>query len=91
MYNNEFNIKKYLLVYLDCCRDWLELDKPKSAPVIEISWSMLRDLLHCDILLQYRPQEIAISIIYFVCTCYGIKIPCNDVAAKDWWKVTFPV
>ena len=55
----------------------------------ETSWHILRDLLHSDIFLRYRPQDIAISIIYFVSVCYGIKIPYSDLAQNCWWKVSF--
>ena len=75
---------KYLLIYLESLSHWAQF---KDTPVKEVSWSILKDLLHSNILLNYRPQEIAIAIIYFVCICYGVKIPYNDSAEKTWWKV----
>jgi hypothetical protein len=48
---------------------------------------MLRDLLHSDLFLNYRPQDIAIAIIYFVLLSYGIKVPCNETSELSWWKV----
>lgn len=77
---------KYLLHYLESLREWIPLDKRKHVPVPETCWHILRDILHTDILLRYRPQEIAISLIYLVFMCYGIKVPFNDIAQKCWWK-----
>lgn len=47
---------------------------------------MLRDMLHFDLLSKHRPQEIAISIIYFLLICYGIRVPYSDQAQKQWYK-----
>ena len=65
---------------------WIGRDK--LTPLSEVSWQILRDLLHTDIYLKYRPQEIAISIIYFVINCYGIKIPFHEFAITKWWTVS---
>jgi hypothetical protein len=48
---------------------------------------MLRDILHTASFLDYRPQEIAISIIYFLFICYGIKVPYDNEAPICWFKV----
>lgn len=77
---------KYLLVYLDSLRHWIGLEKRQSAPIPEVSWHVLRDMLHSDLLIRYRAQDLAISVIYFVCQCYGIKVPHNELAKKCWWK-----
>lgn len=80
----EFNHPhKYLLQYLDSLYAWLD---EQNSPIGEISWQILRDLLHSDILAKYRPQEIAISIIYFLMNCYGIQVPYNESAKVVWWK-----
>ncbi|CAF0711165.1 unnamed protein product [Brachionus calyciflorus] len=77
---------KYLLVYLDSLRHWIPLEKRISAPIPETSWHILKDLLHSDLLIRFRAQDIAITLIYFVCLCYGTQIPFNDIAKKTWWK-----
>ncbi len=77
---------KYLLNYLESLRHWIPLDLRLRLPVPETCWYILRDILHSNILLKYRPQDVAISIIYLVFMCYGIKVPFNDIAQKSWWK-----
>lgn len=49
---------------------------------------MLRDLLHSDLFTRYnyRAQSIALAIIYLVSECYGVKIPYNEIAQKQWYK-----
>ena len=79
------NFFQYLLVYLKLVDNWIGFDSKNKVPIPEISWALLRDLLHSDLLLRYRPQELAIGIIYFVCICYGIKIPGSE--HKNWFKV----
>ena len=78
---------KYLLNYLESLRHWIPLDLRSRLPVSETCWHILRDILHSNILLKHRPQEIAIAIIYLVFMCYGINVPFNDIAQKSWWKV----
>jgi len=78
--------QKFLLSYLESLRNWIPLETRKNIPVPETCWIILRDILHVDLLLNYRPQEIAISIIYLVLMCYGIRVPYNDIAQKTWWK-----
>lgn len=79
---------KYLLLYLDSLRHWLPLNIRSCSPVPETSWHMLRDLLHSDMFTRhgYRAQSIAIAVIYLVSECYGVKIPYNELAQKQWWK-----
>jgi hypothetical protein len=77
---------KFLLQYLDSLRHWLPTKTESVVPLSETSWHILRDLLHSDLFLRHRPQDIAVSIIYFVATCYGIHIPYSDLAENCWWK-----
>ena len=76
-----------MLQYFDSIRDWIPL--PLLSPVFEASRHMLRDLLHSDVFLSYRPQEVAISIIYFHFICYGIKVPYDNTAQRSWYKVYY--
>ena len=77
-----------MLQYLSSIQCWIGHEELGfGSPVPEVSWQVLRDSLHTDLFLRYRPQEIAITIIYFVCGCYGVKIPYNEHAKIDWWKV----
>jgi len=78
-------ICQYLLKYLESLQNWLPLTR--SSPIFESSRNMLRDILHTASFLDYRPQEIAISIIYFLFICYGIKVPYDNEAPICWFKV----
>ena len=55
--------------------------------VAQVAWQCLRDSLPTDLSLKYRPQEIAISIIYFVSMCYGVEVTHNEKAGIKWWQV----
>lgn len=85
---------QYLLSYLDALYDWIPLralnadlasDKP-PPPVIDLCWLVLRDMLHTDLYLRYRPQEVAVAIIYLACSCYGVRIPHDDAAELPWYR-----
>lgn len=78
---------KYLLIYLEAMRDWIPLFGGQSTPVTMMCWSLLNDLLHTDLFLNYRPQEVAISIIYLALQSYGIRMPFNNEAKISWWRV----
>ncbi len=87
-FNFNFNHPhRYLLSYLESLRQWIPLDIRKRLAIPETCWYMLKDLLHTDLMLKYRAQEIAISVIYLVLMCYGVKVPFNDIAQSCWWKV----
>lgn len=73
-----------MLQYLDSLRDWIPLKS--DNPIFEVSRHMLRDMLHFNFISKHRPQEIAISIIYFLLICYGIKVPFDEQALKTWYK-----
>lgn len=75
-----------MLQYLDSLSTWI--GKDKLAPLAVVAWQVLRDLLHTDMCMKYGPQEQAISIIYFVSNCYGVKVPFNEFAGVKWWQVS---
>lgn len=82
--------KKYLLHYLESLSHWMSFDSNKyQLSVPEACWNLLKDILHCDILLKYRPQEISITIIYLIINCYQLEVPYDNEAKKHWWKVRF--
>jgi hypothetical protein len=76
-----------LLKYLDSLLEWIAPEKQVKAAIKDTSWHMLRDLLHSDSLNKYRPQEIAIAVIYFTLICYDISVPYEKNAEKKWWQV----
>ena len=86
--------QKYLLSYLDALYDWIPLralnadlasDKA-PPPVVDLCWLFLKDMLHTDLYLRYRPQEVAVAIIYMACTCYGVDIPHDDASELAWYR-----
>ena len=77
---------KYLLAYLDSLSHWVPFDKNHS--ISKTAWQVLRDMLHSDFYFDYRPQEVALSIIYFTFGCYGVQVPFNEEAEKKWWEVS---
>ncbi len=77
---------------MECLQHWIPLQKRESSPLSEPAWFMLRDMLHSDISLRYRPQEVAIAIIYLIAVCYGVHIPCDPTKSNEenkyWWSVS---
>ena len=76
-----------MLQYLDTLDHWIKFDSQPNSVIPEVSWQILRDLLHTDLFLRERPQDIAVSVIYFITHCYGVKIPYNEFSEINWWQV----
>ena len=76
-----------MLKYLDSLLEWIAPEQHLKAAIKDTSWQMLRDLLHSDSLNKSRPQEIAISIIYFTLVFYGVSVPFETNAEKKCWQV----
>ena len=76
-----------MLKYLDSLLEWIAPEQQIKTAIKDTSWYMLRDLLHSDSLNKNRPQEIAISVIYFTLVFYGVSVPYEKNAEKKWWQV----
>jgi len=80
---------QFLLHYLKYLEDWFDPTTWSKLPLAQTCWSMLRDSYHSPLALRYKPQHIAIAVIYFALLCHGIEVPYNKVADTQWWKVSF--
>ncbi|GAB1600382.1 cyclin-Q-like [Argonauta hians] len=78
---------KYLLHYLKALRDWFQPHVWEDFPLTRTCWSILRDSYHGKTSLNFRPQHIAVSIIYLSLQCYGLEVHLNRVAHTKWWQV----
>ncbi|XP_064639167.1 cyclin-Q-like [Lineus longissimus] len=78
---------KYMLHYLKSVCDWMEPSISKRIPIAKFAWGILRDSYHGPICLKYRPEHIAIAVIYFTLQLYGMEVPFSDEAEYRWWEV----
>lgn len=78
---------KFILHYLKFLKDWFDPYTWETVPVLRTCWSLLRDSYHCPLALRFRPQHIAIAIIYMSLLTLGVEVPYNRQADVPWWKV----
>lgn len=78
---------KYLLHYLKALHDWFQPYVWERVPLTKTCWSILRDSYHGKTSLKFKPQHIAVSIIYLGFQCYGLEVPHNRSAHTKWWTV----
>ncbi|VDI73993.1 Hypothetical predicted protein [Mytilus galloprovincialis] len=78
---------RYLLHYLTFIKEWMEPYKWDELPLARTSWALLRDSYHSTLCLQYKPQHIAVAILYMTLESHGADIPFEDTAVTPWWKV----
>lgn len=77
---------KYLLHYITSLSDWIGTDILNRIPVAQTAWSLLRDSYHGDICLRYKPQFMAVSVLYLALQCHGVNVPYNATAETRWWE-----
>ncbi|KAJ8301804.1 hypothetical protein KUTeg_020791 [Tegillarca granosa] len=78
---------RYMLHYLKYLRDWFDPYTWEDIPITRTAWALLRDSYHGNICLKYKPQHIAIALIYFSLTCHGIEVPHQEHVDNLWWQV----
>lgn len=78
---------KYLMHFLKSLYDWLDKSVTTKFPIAHWCWAILNDSYHSSTLcIDYKPQLLAVSIIYIVLSIYKIQVPYNDVARVKWWE-----
>ncbi|XP_074645756.1 cyclin-Q-like [Tubulanus polymorphus] len=78
---------KYLLHYLKSIYNWLEPTTTEKIPIAKTAWSILRDSYHGSVCLRYKPEHIAIAVLYQTLQSYGIEVPHDHDADLRWWEV----
>ena len=93
MINNIYDISifQFLLHYLKFIKDWFDPSTWDSVPITRTCWSILRDSYHSNLALRYRPQHIAIAIIYLAFLSHGLEVPYSKTADLAWWKVCWNI
>lgn len=81
------NLFQYMLHYLKYLRDWFDPYTWEDIPITRTAWALLRDSYHGNICLKYKPQHIAIALIYFSLICHGIEVPHQEHVDNQWWQV----
>ncbi|KAL3852524.1 hypothetical protein ACJMK2_016152 [Sinanodonta woodiana] len=83
-----FNLPhKYLIHYLKFLKDWFEPYQWEELPIACTAWACLRDFYHCSVCLTYKPQHLAVGVLYFAMLCLGVEVPYHKQAELKWWKV----
>ncbi|XP_041347144.1 cyclin-Q-like [Gigantopelta aegis] len=78
---------KYLLHYLKYLQDWFAPYKWQALPIARTAWSYLRDSYHGNLCLQYKPQHMAVAVLYFSLLSLGVDVPHHHECDTKWWKV----
>ncbi|XP_069501467.1 cyclin-Q-like [Ambystoma mexicanum] len=78
---------KYLLHYLVSLKNWMNRHCWDRTPIAQAAWALLRDSYHRALCLQYEAQHIAVAILFFALQCYGVEVPADSEAEKQWWQV----
>ncbi|ESO09642.1 hypothetical protein HELRODRAFT_92276, partial [Helobdella robusta] len=78
---------KYLVHYLKGLYDWLDKSTTSTVPIAHFCWALLMDSYHSEkISLAYKPNIVALSIIYTVLRVFNVNVPYNDQAETQWWE-----
>ncbi|CAG0884119.1 unnamed protein product [Darwinula stevensoni] len=79
---------RYLLHYLLSLELWAKTPEwKKDMPFERSCWAFLHDFHFSPAIVTYKPQLIAISIIFYALQCYGLQIPTEDV---QWYEALHP-
>ncbi|WAR26815.1 CCNQ-like protein, partial [Mya arenaria] len=70
----------------DVVNDWFDPVTWSTFPLTRTCWGILRDTYHSPLALRYKPQHIAIAVLYFSILCHGLEVPHNRTADRPWWK-----
>ncbi|MCL4138243.1 UNVERIFIED_CONTAM: hypothetical protein GTU68_045662 [Idotea baltica] len=77
--------QKHLLFYLNALEDWLGKKVFQDFPVVKTAWTLLLDIYHLPIVLNYTPPAIATSAIYLTFQIYGISVPGSKQMTDSPW------
>lgn len=77
---------KYMLHYLKSLNDWMDPKVLERIPLMRMCWSLLCDLYHGPICLEYKPQHVAIAIINISLQCYALTVPFSEEAVLSWYE-----
>ncbi|XP_076357186.1 cyclin-Q-like isoform X2 [Tachypleus tridentatus] len=75
---------RYLLHYLKSIQDCIAPDILAKLPLFRTCWSLLCDFYHLPSCLRYKPQHVAVAIIYLALECYGVTVSYNNDAVLRW-------
>ncbi|XP_069137252.1 cyclin-Q-like [Argopecten irradians] len=78
---------RYLLHYLKFIKDWFEPYRWEDLPIARTAWALLRDCYHGNVILKYKPDHIAVAILYLTLQCHGVDVPYHYQSDTPWWKV----
>lgn len=79
------NVHLYLLTYLKTLESWIPPNVWEKSGLVKLCWSLLQDFHNSKAIIQYEPQLIAVSIIYFGLQICGIMIPCTSEQDQIPW------
>ena len=66
---------------------WLDPQLVVKVPLANTAWAILRDSYHGKICLKYKPQHIAIAVLYMALESHGVEVTLSEQSETPWWKV----
>ena len=86
-----FLFSQYMLNYLKTLESWIPPTVWGKSSLVKLCWTFLQDLHHSKAVIQYEPQLIALSVIYYGLQVCGIMIPCTSEQDQTTWHEVFPI
>ncbi|OQV22659.1 putative Cyclin-related protein FAM58A [Hypsibius exemplaris] len=77
---------QYLVCFLKACQDWLPRDEFKRHPVAAVAWSLLRDAYLSELVIQEKPEHIALTIVACALQLLKITFPTENGSHRPWTK-----
>jgi len=81
---------KFMLHYLKSLEDWIGPEQWNTTPIVRLCWSMLQDIHHDSVILNYKAQHIALAVINIALQCYGVQVPyTSEGSTGTAWYLVF--
>lgn len=74
-----------MLNYLKALESWIPPAVWDKSSLVKLCWTLLQDLHHSKVVIQYEPPLIALSVIYYGLQVCGIVIPCTSEQDQTTW------
>jgi len=80
---------KYMLHYLKSLQSWIYRDDMKKIPITQVAYAFLQDFHLSPLVLDCKPQHIAVACINLALQVYGVQVPYTDEEEGITWYSVF--
>lgn len=86
---NTVHPHKFMLYYMKSLQDWLDTNVWNSFPIAKSAAAFLQDFHHSSIILNYKPEHVAICCLSLALQTYGVQVPSTDENddTSTWYHV----